>query len=187
MSKKLILIGLGVVLASLAVPKQAAAGAFEFSFGFSFNRSYYSETSYNWTRRWGTSIGYHFNDFSEVELAFQDVTDRTSIVGYEDTTFHDRIYSANWVQAFTGKNFPVQPYIKVGIGQLDREATGSYANGASPPSLVLSITGVVGTGLRIYITKTFAIRTELQSYLTGGSIRTWQDNVGYNIGTSFYF
>jgi len=182
------IIGLVFFVCLLAfTPKQAAAGAVEFSFGFSFNKSNYSGSSYSWTRRWGTSIGYYFGPTSQIELAYQDVTDRSKIVGYEDTTFHDKIYSVNLVQELMPKKFPVQPYVKAGVGQLNRSATGMYAWGASPPLKVDSITGVLGAGLRIYITRTFGIRSEATTYLAGGAINKWKDNVGFTVGASFFF
>ena len=168
-------------------PQQAAAGAFELSLGFSFNRSNYTGSNYSWSRHWGATAGYYFTEHSEIEFSVQDIVDRTSIMGYEDTTFHDQIYSFNWVQSLTSKDFPVQPYVKVGLGQLNREATGSYANGGSPPAIVDSLTVVLGAGLRLYFTKKFAIRSEATTYLTGGNIQTWKNNVSTNIGVSFYF
>ncbi len=181
--------GIAVLVALLTVllPGKASAGAFEYSLGFSFNRSNYTEESFSWNRRWGTSIGYHFTDRSGIEFSFQDVVDRTKIIGYEDTTFHDQIFSFNWVQALTGKDFPVQPYVKAGIGQLNREATGTYGGGGSPPRIVDSVTAVFSLGARIYLSRGMAIRTEATSYLSGGSIRTWKDNLAYNFGVSVFF
>ena len=184
----LIAISVGSCFFNLSVfSRQAQAGSFEASAGFSFNRSRYSDDSYSWSRRWGSSLGYHFSDRTELEVAFQDIVDRTKIVGFEDTTFHDTIFSVNWVQGLVGKDWAVQPYVKVGVGQLNREATGSYANGVSPPTIVDSLTGILGAGARIYITRTFAIRTEVSSYLEGGKIKTWQQNIGVTAGLSYYF
>lgn len=162
----------------------AQAESIEASAGFSFNRSNYSEGNYSWNRRWGGSIGYKFSPVSSIEFAIQDVMDRTRIAGYEDTSFHDQIYSVNWVQnLFTFAS--VQPYFKIGGGQLNREASGSYANGASPNPRTDSVTVVLGLGTRIYITRGFGIRAEATSYLTGGSIATYKDNVGLTIGATF--
>ncbi len=162
----------------------AADGVWESSVGFSFNKTTYSEGNYNWTRRWGASVGYHFTERSSVEIGFQDVVDRTKIVSYEDTTFHDQIYSLNWVQSFLPKTQPVQPYVKAGVAQLNREATGVYANGASPISRVDSVSALLGAGVRIYITRNLAIRTEATSYMPGGSIKVWKDNFAYTLGLS---
>ncbi len=175
-----------ITLLALA-PSLAKAGAFELGFGFSFNRSTYSQ-GYNFTRRWSTTLGYHFSERSGIELGFQDIIDRTVIKDYEDTTFHDRIFSANWVQSFFPKEFPIQPYVKLGIGQLNRDATGFYYNGlAAPPSEVDSLTGILGVGLRIHITKLFSIRSELSSYLVGGRLNTYKDNIALSVGLSFFY
>ncbi len=175
----------GLVFAFM--PKEAGAGAFELSSGFSFSRSNYTESNFNWSRRWGFGFGYYFSEHSELEFAFQDAVERTKILGYEDTTFHDQIYSLNWVQGLLGKNFPIQPYIKIGIGQLNRDGNGTYLGGITPPLKVDSLTGVLGAGLRLYLTKTFGIRFEGTSYLAGGSIKNWEDNIALSSGISYYF
>ena len=184
---KVLLVMILTWVCCVALPRQAAAGMFEFSLALAYNRSTYSEDNYEWNRRWGSSAGYQFSDKSGIEFAMQDVVNRIRIVGYEDTTTHDQIYSFNWIQNFLGKNAGFQPYVKVGVGQLNREATGTYAGGASPPLIVDSVTGVLGAGFRVYLVRNLALRTEATTYLSGGSIRTWKDNVGITIGASLYF
>jgi hypothetical protein len=56
-----------------------------------------------------------------------------------------------------------------------------------PPRRLDSLTVVLGAGMRLFIIKNFAIRSEATSYLTGGSIRSYKDNVAVNIGGSIYF
>lgn len=175
------------ILSSPFAGNSAQAGTFEVSAGFWFNQSTYTEGSYSWTRRWGASVGYNLTALSEIELAFQDVTDRNKIAYDEDTTFHDKIYSASWVQSLSGKEFPIQPYLKAGIGQMNREADGVYtAIGAKPPAVVDSVTGIVGGGLRLYFTRSLGMRSELTFYLTGGSVRTWKDNTSFTTGLSIF-
>lgn len=175
-----------VTASAVFLPRVASAGYFEVSSGFSFNRSNYGEGNYSWTRKWGASFGYHLTEFGEIELGFQDIVDRTVITNYEDTTFHDQVLSVNWVQSMTGRNAPLQPYFKFGVGQLNRDATGNYAMGGSPPAIVDQLTAIAGAGLKIYLTKAFGIRAEGTSYLTGGVLSTWQDNVAVTFGLSIY-
>ena len=176
-----------VLLGSFALLPLNALADFDISLGFNFNQTTYAPGSFSWTRRWGASIGYEFLDKSELELAFQDVMDRTKIEGYEDTTFHDRNYSFNWVQSLTPRTFPIQPFVKIGVAQLNRDAEGSYANGAAPTAHVDSLSGVVGAGLRLYITHVFALRAEATSYLEGGRVKKWKDNISSQFGLSIYF
>jgi hypothetical protein len=176
-----------VALSFAATTTPVFAGTFEFSGGLSYSKSTFSDDSYEWNRRWGLSVGYYFFTVSEVELSFQDVTTRTKITGYQDTPFHDQIFSINWVQTCAPKDFPVQPYLKLGVGQLNRDAQGSYAGGAAPPLGLGQITVVLGVGLRVSITKHVALRGEGTSYLVGGSLKSWADNFGLTFGASFYY
>ena len=180
-------VALAVLVAALAAPLPAAAGMFELSLGFSFYQSQYDDTSFSWTRRWGTSVSYHFTERSGIELAFQDIYERTFIADYQDTNVHDRVTSVNWVQSFLGKNTPFQPYGKLGVGQLNRDIEGIYPTGPSPTTRVDALTGVLGLGFRAFFTKRVAIRAEATSYLQGGSIRTFKDNIAVSIGGSIFF
>src|SRR5262245_33395655 len=132
---------LAVVLVLLLSPWPALAGRFEISGGMSFSNSNYGDTDYSWTRRWNGSFGYHFSDRSEIEVSFQDVVNRNHIAGYEDTTFHDQIYSLNWIQSLLGREYIIDPFFKIGVGQLNRHASGSYdyMGGVPPTSEVASV------------------------------------------------
>lgn len=180
-------IALTLALGLLALPGRAAASKLEITVGFSYNHTTYAEDSYSWNRRWGLGVAYNLTELTQVEFAFQDVIDRTKIIGYEDTTFHDQIYSVNWVQSLLGKNYFVQPYVKLGIGQLNREASGNYAGGSAPSARVDSLTAVIGAGLKIYLTKNLGLRAEATSYLTGARLSTWADNYAITTGVSLFF
>jgi outer membrane protein W len=160
------------------------AGQIELSAGGSYNHSTYTGTDYEWSRRIGCSVGYYLTDSTELELSFQDSIDRTQITGFEDTTFHDQIYGLTLSQSFFSKTSWFQPYVKVGIGQLDRNASGSYDNGLSPPEIEDNVTGILGAGLKIYLSRTFGLRAEGTSYITSG--QTWTSNLSATFGISLY-
>ncbi len=184
---KVVVISLHVLLGVLLLPWQAAAGYFEYSIGFNFDRSEYGDGSFSWSRRWGTSLGYNFSDISQIEVSFQDVVNRNRYAGFEDSNYHDRIYSLNWVQSLFGKEFFFRPYVKAGVGQLNRTAVVSNYLGRRQESNVDSLTAVAGAGIKISITRAFGIRVEATSYLSGGRIKTWRDNLAGTIGGSIYF
>lgn len=176
-----------LILMSVSFPSLAHAGYFEISGGFYFTKSTYSDTDFNWVRRYGANAGYHFWDLSEIEFTFQDVTDRTVLTGFENTTFHDQIYGVDWNQALTPKSFPVQPYVKLGVGELNRTAYGSYTGGAAPPAELDQATLILGVGCRVYLTKNFGLRGEAISYITSGGLATYTQNISTTIGVSIYF
>jgi hypothetical protein len=170
------------------MPNQGAyAGLMEVSGTFSYSQSRLGSSNYSWTRRWGVSVGYYFLALTEIEFSVQDILYRTKVSDTEDTTFHDQVYSVDWVQSFTSKNSGFQPYIKFGIGQLNRQISGSIAEENAGPILYDSITGLAGVGLRIFILKSFAIKAEGTTYLLGGRLSTAQENFSVNGGVSLYF
>ena len=179
--------GILLLLVSVLAPEDSHAGLFELSGSFSFNRTNYSSESFAWNRRWSGGIAYHFSDRSGVEASFQSIVSRVLISGVQDTTFNDKIYSINWVQSILGKRYMFQPYFKVGLGQLNRDATGSYSGGGSPPRQLDSLTVILALGTKLFVTKRIAIKGEATSYISGGSIGTWKDNISINFGASVYF
>lgn len=167
--------------------KSAFAGFFELSGSFSFSSSSFGSGNQQWTRRWGGSLGYYFWSYTEIEFAAQDVLIRTKFSQSEDTTYHDQIYSIDWVQSFASRGSTFQPFLKIGIGQLYRKASGYYLDGSSAPVSYGSLTGVLGAGFRIFLHKAIALKAEGASYLTGAVLSTWQDNFAVSAGVSLYF
>ena len=178
---------LGALAALLLLPSSALAGVFELSLGFSFHQSRYTEDSFSWTRRWGTSVAYHFTERSGIEVSFQDAFERTFIDGFQDTNVHDRVLGLNWVQSLLGKQHAFQPFVKLGIGQLIRDIQGYYPTGPTITPKIDSVTGILGLGFRLFVGRQVAIRTEFTSHLEGGSIRTFEDNIAFSVGASVFF
>lgn len=165
----------------------AQADYWEVSSGFSYSRSQYSGGSYAWSRRLGGSIGYNFSDSSTLEVAAQRSRERNHYEGFEDSTYEDQVISVNMVWNILDKKATLQPYIKVGAGQLVRNASISNSAGQSQLQELQQLTGVLGGGFRLYITKATALRVEGTSYLSGAKLNTWKDNFGMTFGISLYF
>ncbi len=181
--------GLILIVLSLLVAQSTPAFAlgFDVSLAASYSRSNFGPKSYSWTRRYSMGIGYMLLPVTELEFSYQDVAYRNKIANTEDTLFQDKIYSLNIVQYLASRKFPVQPFLKLGFGQLNRDASGTYAGGYRPVARYDALTAIIGAGLKIFLTRSFSVNGEATSYLTGGRISSWKDNVGANLGTSFYF
>jgi hypothetical protein len=155
--------------------------------GFNYSRSKYSNDSYSWNRRLGGSLGYNFNDSSTVEIAYQKSFERNHYQGFEDSFYDDQVISTNLVWNLIGRNAQIQPYLKGGVGRLNRKASITDSLSRTQIQTMNQWTGVLGAGIKFYLTKTFAIRLEGTSYLSGAKISTWQDNFGATFGVSFYY
>jgi hypothetical protein len=177
-----VLLGLSGMLSPIC-----QAGVFEVSAGFYYNGAKYSASDYQSTTRFGFSVGYFFTELSSVELAYASAVERTFVTGLQDTTFADRVYSLNYVQHFLSRESRFQPYGKLGIGQLNRDGSGTYSGGGAPPAQYDAVTGVVGLGFKFFFTQNLAFRSEATSYLAKGQISSWQDNIAISVGGSFLF
>lgn len=168
-------------------PMTGECGVFEVGSGFSYSRSAYNAGSTSSTRSWNASFGYYFTQDSQVMFSYQDTTTHDIVPNVQDIQYRDRVYSVNLVYHLLGEGSLVRPYVRGGVGQLNRDATGTYQGGFSPPGRLDQVTVIGGLGLRVRVTQRVALKAEATSYLTGGSVSTWQDNFVVNVGGSFYF
>jgi hypothetical protein len=175
-----------MIALTLSLSKSVFAGMIEISGTFSYSTGTYGSTGSQWKRSWGLSAGYYFSELTEIELSAEDIVDHTMIQHIEDTTFHDQIYSVEFVQSLLPKSARFQPFLKAGAGQLLREATGSYRGVVAPGVFMGSLTGILGGGLRLFIHRQFSLKGEATSYLKDGIISTWQDNFTVHFGFSLY-
>ncbi len=171
----------------LFVSFDAQAGVFETGTGYSYRQSSYNGGAYTRMKSWNASFGYFFTRDSEVEFVYQDSTTDEFVPNVQDIRYRDRVYSLNLVYHFFSEGDPVRPYVRTGVGQLNRDATGTYTGGFSPAGRLDQVTVIGGLGIKAKIIGQFSIRAEATSYLTGGSIATWQDNIALSVGGAFYF
>ncbi len=165
----------------------AIAGVFEAGASFSSTRSVFNGNSYTSTQTWAASLGYYFTQDSEIEFTYQDGKTRNFVEGIQDVSFRDRVYSLNLNYHLASEEQDIRPYLRLGAGQLNRDASGSYANGSSPPGRLDQLTIILGLGAKIRVTQRIGLRAEFVSYLIGGNLSTWKDNTQLSAGISVFF
>jgi hypothetical protein len=165
----------------------AEAGVFETSLGYSYSKSTYNGGSYNSSHSWNGSFGYYFTQDSQVQFSYQDTNTDEFVPNVQDLHYRDRVYSLNFLYHLFSEGSGVRPYLRFGVGQLNRDATGTYQGGFSPPGRLDQVTVIGGLGFKVKISSRIGFKVEGTSYLTGGSIATWKDNFNLSLGGSFYF
>lgn len=165
----------------------AYAGIFELGAGFSLTRSNYGDGAYTSSRRYSFSLGYYFTADSELEFSFQDSVQKTVVPGVQDVTFHDQVYSLDLNYYFLDEAAMFRPFIKGGVGQLNRDATGTYSGGYSPPGRTDQLSAVLGAGVKAKLSQRLGLKAEVNTYLVGAAISTWKDNLALIIGGSLFF
>jgi len=163
------------------------AGVFELGTGFSWQRSNFGNDAYTWLRRYSVSFGYYFTEDSVFSFSYQDSTTKTFVPNVQDTTFRDQVYSLDVSYLFMDQGDTLRPYIKGGIGQLNRDASGTYAGGQRPPGRTDQITAIIGAGIKARISQRFGLKAEAVSYMVGGAISSWKDNLALSFGGSYFF
>lgn len=176
-----------IILAAFGWASSSAhAGLWEVSGIFGWNRSNYID-GFTRTIRYGGSVSYRFNNYSELEGGLQKSIQKIYVTSYQDTVFEDLTASISWIQNFSAIDSPVQPYLKAGVAQLNRDQSGTYLGQQLATRQRDIVTIVLGAGVRVFVTKRIALRSEFISYLEKGSIRTFDDNISANFGLSLYF
>lgn len=171
----------------LMIGPTALGGVFELGGGFSLNKTTYNAGSFTKSRSYSGTLGYYFTQESELEFMYQDSTTQNYVEGVEDVTYHDRIYSLNLVYyMMSEEESSIRPYFRGGLGQLNRDASGNI-NGVAAPGRLDQVSAILGLGVKAKISARFGFKAEATTYLTGGNISTWQDNLNLNIGGSFFF
>lgn len=176
-----------LLLLFIFVGTESRAGLFELGAAFAYNRSNYNDGSYTWTKRYSLSLGYYFTSDSELEFSFKDSVARTVVNGVQDVTFHDQVYSLDLNYYFLEEDAVFRPFVTGGVGQLNRDASGSYSGGGVPPGRTDQVSADLGVGVKAKISQRLGLKAEMQTYLVGGAVSTWKDNLALMIGASFYF
>lgn len=177
-----------LMVAILAFAGTAEAGVFELGGSYAWSRSNYNGGSFTWSRTYGASLGYYITQDSEIQFSYSDTTTNTFVKSVQDTTYRDRVYSFNILYHLFDDRSAFRPFFRLGVGQLNRDATGTYeAAGYAPPGRLDQVSVIGGLGFKMKVSQQLALKAEATSYLTGGSIGSWQDNLTLNIGGAFYF
>ena len=178
--------GLLVVLLTF-FSTEAFAGVFELGGAFAYNHNAYAGGSVTWMRSYSGTFGYYLTADSEVEFSYQDSTNEDYEPSVQDITYRDRVYSINFLYHFMDEASTFRPYSRVGLGQLNRDMTGWYQGGYAPGGRLDQVTVIAGLGLKVKLVGRFSLKAEATTYLSGGAISSWKDNVTINIGGSVYF
>lgn len=182
----------------LLIATPAEAALIELSALFSYGRARYSDgySSDQW--RYSGSIDFRFTPVSALQFEYINTTTKVSYpvnVGViipqntlQASRYEDKVYSFNWVQNLVPAKWLIQPYIKVGGGRMERVQTIEFPQyGLRQTETLKVVTGVGGVGLRIFLTKSMALKGEFASYVPDFKFKEWRDNQLFSTGLSWLF
>lgn len=174
----------------------AFGGAIETSVMGSYARSRLSDGYNSVQRRYAGSMDFKFTQISAIQLEYSHTTTKISykttlngILSYYTNyavTYDDVVYSVNWIQNLVPAKYLIQPYFKVGVGRMNRTQKEEYL-GITDSVGQKVITGVGGLGLRVFLTRSMALKGEFVSYMPDARISTWKENQMFSGGLSWVF
>ena len=186
-----------LLLLSLALSGNGHAAVVELSAMASYSTSKFDTNVTNTTRRYSGSFDLKFTAVSAIEFEY---TDGLSEFSYPSDlgilssatkvqeSYRDTIYSINWVQNLVSSKLILQPYFVIGGGRLTRKFSRSlpeFGYGQTTTENVLTGTG--GVGLRLFLTRSLALKGELKTYVPNFQFAKWKDNEALSAGLSWSF
>jgi len=153
--------------------------------GMFFTKDFGNQTKL-WQRNYSFAVGYFLLSGSEIETHWSDILSRNTFLGSSESSYHDQISSLNWVQSLTGRNWTFQPFVKIGFGLVLRDVSGSIDGVVLPPARLSTHVALAGLGFRSYLSSVLALKVEAISYLVGGVLATWQNNLYFQAGLFLY-
>ncbi len=192
-----IFVGLTLLLLC-GIPRAANAAVVEISGMVAYSRSRITDDYTSMQRRYTGSIDFKFTAVSAFELEYTDSlteeTFPTDLDGrlpkttQQNTSYHDTIYSFNWVQNLVSSKWIIQPYFVVGGGRLSRHYSIALPEFGVTQTLSQNVTtGTGGLGLRIFLTRNMAVKGELKTYVPNFQFAKWKDNEMLSAGLSWSF
>lgn len=177
---------------------RAQAGQLELGGTIAYGKSNLGQGASSRTNRYTAELAWRFTRVSAIELSymrgrtkFSQTVQLDSIVMSsinQSVTMDDYVISASWVQNFVPADFIIQPYFKIGGGRMVRKQRVVYSAIWTPQEVNQKTeTGVLGLGLRIFLTKRMALKGEFVSYMPRFHLSEWQDSQLFSAGLQWIF
>lgn len=175
----------------------AKAAVVELSAMAAYTKSDYGSEYKSLQRRYTGSVDFKFTSVSSIQFEYTDSVQKAdfqtnvgTIIVYNtpvNVTDRAKIYSFNWVQNLVPSKWLIQPYVLFGGGRMDRRYKQSYPEF---PNNTFEFTqrvtsGTAGAGLRIFLTRNMAIKSEVKTYVPDFSFSRWKENQLLSVGLSW--
>lgn len=178
--------------------RSASAAVIELSGMIAYSSADLGDGYTSLQRRYTGTIDFKFTAVSALEFEYTDSYTEFANPSYLDgilttpikevTTYKDRIYSFNWVQNLVSTKWILQPYFIIGGGHMSRHYTQSYPDiPFSQDSTQNVVTGTGGLGVRLFLTRSMAIKVEAKTYVPNFQFAKWKKDEAVSAGLSWSF
>ena len=185
------------LISAALLPRAAFAAQVEISGLVSYNNADFGGGFTSLERRYTGTVDFKFTPVSALEFEYtQSFSQYTSpntdgLVSFSTrqiTSYDDTIYSVNWVQNLVSSKWLLQPYFVIGGGRLVRRYSQAYPDLGVTETISENVfTGTGGLGLRLFLTRSMAIKGEAKTYVPNFQFSKWKQNEALSVGLSWTF
>lgn len=194
----LILCVLFCLLATMLSAAVAKAAVIETSAMVAYSKAGFSDGFKSSQRRYSAGIEFKFTPVSGIQFEYTDSVSKTSyptdigrILPFyvtESITYKDKVFSFNWVQNLVPAKWIIQPYFKLGGGKMTRKYTRELTGYGVIDRITQNVTtGVGGVGVRLFLTRSMAVKGEFNSYVPDFRFSKWKESQLMSVGLSWVF
>ncbi len=150
-------------------------------------RSDYGDGSYSRSQRFTAAIGINLTSVTEIELTYS--TGSTTLLNepIQTSQTRERTYGASLIQTLVPASWRIQPYVRLGVAQYQREQESTYYGVALGRSTVNDPSAMVGAGLRLFITSGLSLRVEATGYMPRMDVNAARKNYAVQAGVQVGF
>ena len=170
----------------------------EISGMLAYSTSDFDDGYHSLQRRYTAQLDFKFTPVSALEFEYTDsitkISYPTTLGGYlllptrQATTYKDKIYSFNWVQNIVPSKWILQPYFVIGGGRMTRVVTVELPDIPYRQESSQNVTtGTGGLGVRLFFTRSMAVKAEAKTYVPNFQFAKWKETQMLSVGVSWTF
>lgn len=173
--------------ASAHAARSSYSSAGELSLMGSYSKTNNGGSSYSTERHYSATLSINLTAVTELEASFSHSQSYVNEDPYQTTTTYNDIFGLSLVQTLTPASWPFQPYVKVGAGQYNRKQEGTTYGVPVPTMVTKNPVGILGAGLRIFMSHYFSLKGEGVTYLNNFHFKGARDNFAIQLGVGWHF
>jgi hypothetical protein len=198
MDGKKIRFSAALAAACILLPGRVSAAVVEISAMLAYSVSDFADGYKSTQRRYSGSLAFKFTPVSALEFEYMNSATHISynttlgniltVPTREVISYQDEVYSFNWVQNLVPSKWIIQPYVVAGGGRMTRRYTDELpVYGYKQVTTQNVVTGTGGVGLRIFLTRSMAVKAEAKTYVPNFQLSKWKENQMLSVGLSWTF
>lgn len=159
----------------------------EIAFSLSSSRQKLANDSYAESFQYKVEIRMALFPVTWVELAYKNIHQKTQLAQIKSLITDSQLFSLEISQILVPPTWRAQPYVSMGLGQLNRNMVVTFLDDSQASESLDSLSVVAGVGLRIFVSQATSLNIAAETFLDDFDFSTYQDNAALTVGINIGF